>query len=104
MNELAQQKRQLAGRLSVRLDDAPAPMITDGGASYRKLVSNRRLELGEGGEGTADATALVRGLLHRIVVSPRTGNKNQLIEVEAGFSAIRANADRYCTDGCGGRI
>lgn len=102
LNELAQQKRQLAGRLSVRPDDAPAPTITDGGASYRKLVSNLRLELGEGREGTADATTLVRGLLHRIVVSPRADDKKQLIEVEAGFTPIRSPADCYCNDGCGG--
>lgn len=102
LNELAQQKRDLASRLTVRPDDAAVPMITDGGAAYRKLVSELRVELGEGRDGTADAAALVRGLLHRIVVSPRTGAKDQLIEVEAGFSQIRSPADRYCNDGCGG--
>ena len=102
LNELAQQKRELGSRLSVRLDDAAVPMITDGGAGYRKLVSELRVELGEGRDGTADATALVRGMLHRIVVSPRTGAKDQLIEVEAGFVPIRSPADRYCNDGCGG--
>ncbi len=104
LNELAQQKRDLASRLSVRPDDAAAPMITDGGAGYRKLVSELRVELGEGRDGTTDAAALVRGLLHRIVVSPRTGVKDQLIEVEAGFAPIRSPADRYCNDGCGGWI
>ena len=104
LNELAQQKRELAGRLSVRPDDAPAPMITDGGASYRELVSDLRAELEEGRTGTAEATGLVRDLLHRIVVSPKSGTKEQLIEVEAGFLMKRSPVDRYCTGGCGGWI
>lgn len=104
LNELPHQKRELAGRLSFRPDDAPMPAITDGGVSYRSLVSDLRSELGEGGDGTADATALVRGLVHRIVVSPRSGTKDQLIEVEAGFYPNRSPVDRYCTGGCGGWI
>lgn len=104
LNELEQQKQNLASRLTARNDDAVVPAIADGGAGYRKLVSDLRVELGEGRDGTADATALVRGLLHRIVVRPRAGRKHQLIEVEAGFSSNRSPADRYCNDGCGGWI
>jgi len=102
LNELGQLKRELVGRLSVTTDVAPAPVVTDGGASYRTLVSNLRQELGEGREGTADAAALVRGLLHRIVVSPQADTNTQAIEVEAGFLPNRSPFDRYCTGGCGG--
>lgn len=104
LNELAKQKRELTGRLSMRPDDTPSPIIMDGGSSYRELVSDLRSELGEGRQGTADAAALVRGMLHRIVVSPKSGTKDQLIEVEAGFFANRSPVDRYCTGGCGGWI
>lgn len=104
LNELAQQKRELTARLNMRLDDAPLPIIVDGGASYRELILELRSELGEGRDGTADAAALVRGMLHKIVVSPGTGAKDQHIEVEAGFFMNRSPVDRYCTGGCGGWI
>lgn len=102
LNELAQQKRALAGQLSMRPDDAAPSVISDGGTSYRKIVSELRAELGEGRAGTADAAALVRGMLNRIVVSPGPGTKDQLIEVEAGILISRSPVDRYCSDGCGG--
>lgn len=102
LNELSARKRHLAAELAMRPNDTPAFAAGDGGASYRKLVGNLRIELGEGSEGTGEAAALVRGLVSRIVVLPGSHGDRQPIEVEAGFPRPNVCTDHDCNGGCGG--
>lgn len=104
LNELAAQKRQLAAELASRPEEVPSLVVGDGGAAYRGLVRELRSELGEGREGTAEASGKVRSLVRRIVIQPKKDDAFQPIEVEAGFSGIMQSPDHDCNAGCGGRI
>ncbi len=66
LNELAAQKRRLAGELALRPEDSSAITVTDGGAGFRELVRKLRQELREGEQGSDEAAELVRGPVNRI--------------------------------------
>lgn len=104
LNELSAKKRQLVAELASSPEDASSPAVDDGGSAYRDLVRNLRLELGEGREGTGEASGMVRGLVRRIVIQPREDGEFQPIEVEAGYSGIMQSPDHDCIGGCGDRI
>ena len=102
LNELATKKPDLAGELALRPDDAPAIPLGDGGASYRKLVANLRLHSLEGEADEREAARLVRGLVRRVIVTPREDAELQGLEVEAGYSENRTVSEYDCNNGCGG--
>ena len=102
LNELAAQKRRLSGELASRPNEEPVIEVIDGGASYRALVIDLRRQLAEEGEGAAEASNLIRGLVHRITVLPAVDDEPQPIEIEAGPSMNMQLSDEYCKAGCGG--
>lgn len=104
VNELSAEKRRLAAELAMRPDEVPAIQITDGGASYRRIVSDLRLALDEGSEPAIEASQIVRGFIRRILVLPGEGGAGQPLEIQAGSSINAASTDQYCEAGCGGRI
>jgi hypothetical protein len=83
LNELAAQKRRLAGELALRPVDSSATTVTDGGAGFRQLVRKLQEELREGEQGSDEAAELVRGLVNRIVIRPVPDGGHQPIVVQA---------------------
>ena len=104
LNELSAKKKQLAADLVVSPASEPIVMVRDGGAGYRAMVGDLRVQLCDLRETAGEAVSLVRGLIRRITVSPQSQGESQAIEIEAGFSPGQMSTDRYCTGGCGGWI
>ena len=104
LNELAAQKRRLSGELAARPNEEPVIEVTNGGASYRALVIDLKRQLADEGEGVAEASNLIRGLVHRITVLPGGDDEPQPIEIEAGPSMNMQHSHEYCKGGCGGWI
>lgn len=102
LNELAAQKRAITADLAVRLDDAPTIPPTNGAASLRKLMHDLRLGVVEADERAA--TAVVRGVVRRVTITPGEGGEPQGIDIEAGNLGFTPPADQYCNIGCGGWI
>ncbi len=104
LNELAAQKRRLAGELALRPEDRSVIAVTDGGAGFRELVKKLREELGHGQQGSDEAAELVRGLVNRIIIRSEPDGGRQPIVVQAGFAPRREISGGDCIVGCGGRI
>jgi hypothetical protein len=104
VNELAAEKRRLAEQLALRPQERPRIAVWDGGASYRKPVSDLRAQLADGTQGTGEATQLVRALVRRITVLPGADGDSQPIEIEARSSMNASRTDQCCEVGCGGSI
>lgn len=102
LNELSAKKRKLVADLAVSPASEPIVMVSDGGAGYRAMVGDLRIQLCDQRETAGEAVALVRGLIRRITVSPQSQGERQAIEIEAGFSPVQVSTERYCTGGCGG--
>jgi hypothetical protein len=104
LNELSAKKRQLVADLAVSPASEPIVMVSDGGAGYRAMVGDLRVQLCDERQTAGEAVSLVRRLIRRITVSPQSQGERQAIEIEAGFSPAQMSNDRYCTGGCGGWI
>lgn len=104
LNELAAKKREIAGELALRLDDAPKIPTGNGAESYRKQVEALRLKSLEGSDHEREAADIVRGLVQRVIVLPREDDEPQVLEIETGSSPARTPAVQDCNYGCGGRI
>jgi hypothetical protein len=100
LNELSAKKRDLTSQLSVRQDDAPLIAPGDSAAKYRKHVENLRLRAEDG--NPEEATAIVRGLVRRVTITPSEDYEPQALEIEAGTLPVGTPADQYCNIGCGG--
>ena len=102
LNELAAKKRDLAAQLSVRQDDAPIIEPGDSAAKYRKHLEDLRLGAEDG--DPAEATAISRGLVRRVTITPGEDDEPQALDIEAGSFPVPTPADQYCNIGCGGLI
>lgn len=102
LNELSAKKRDLSAQLAVGQDDAPLIQPGDSAASFRRLLENLRLGSEDG--DPAEATAIVRGLVRRVTITPGEDDEPQALEIEAGSLGFATPADQYCNIGCGGWI
>lgn len=69
-------------------------MVCDGGAGYRAMVGDLRVQLCDQREMAGEAVSLVRGLIRRITVSPQSQGERQEIEIDAGFSPVQMSTER----------
>lgn len=104
LNELSAKKRKLNADMAASPVGEPVAVIRDGGAAYRAMVGDLRIQLCDERETAGEAVSLVRGLIKRITVSPQSPGEPQAIEIEAGFSPMQLSTERYCNGGCGGWI
>lgn len=102
LNELAAKKREIAGELALRPDDAPKIPTGKGAESYRKQVEGLRLKALDGSDQEREATDIVRRLVQRVVVLPREDDEPQALEIDAGSFPVRTPAVQDCNYGCGG--
>lgn len=102
LNELSAKKRDLTSQLTVRQDDAPLIAPGDSAANYRKHLADLRLGAGDG--NPEEATAITRGLVRRVTITPGEDDEPQALVIEAGSLPVATPADQYCNIGCGGRI
>jgi len=102
LNELSAKRRDLAAQLALGQDDAPTIQPGDSAANYRKSLENLRLGSEDG--DPAEATAIVRGLVRKVTITPGEDDEPQALDIEAGSPPVATPADQYCNIGCGGWI